>query len=64
MNEETIKNLFTPFYTTKKEGIGLGMVITQEIIKEHGGTLSVESEVGKGTTFTVELPVAKGDFSI
>jgi two-component system, NtrC family, sensor kinase len=54
-----IKNLFTPFYTTKPigEGTGLGLAISHGIVHKHGGTIEVESEVAKGTTFTVKLPV-------
>jgi len=51
--------LFTPFITTKKDGIGLGLVISQEIIREHGGTINAKSEVGTGTTFTITLPIKK-----
>ncbi len=49
--------LFDPFFTTKKGGTGLGLYITHDIIKRHGGTLRVASEPGRGTTFTIELPV-------
>lgn len=58
--EHIIKTLFTPFQTTKKDGIGLGLSITQEIIKLHGGTINVESKLGEGTKFTVELPKVCG----
>ena len=59
MNEETRKRIFDPFFTTKKlgEGTGLGLSISYGIIKKHGGEISVESEPGKGTTFTVSLPI-------
>lgn len=60
MIEETKSKIFEPFFTTKKEGkgIGLGMAMVYEIIKEHGGTASVESEKGKGTKFSVFLPAS------
>jgi signal transduction histidine kinase len=53
---ENLKKLFTPFQTTKKGGIGLGLSITREIIKQHGGEIRVTSEIGKGTEFIVALP--------
>jgi two-component system, NtrC family, nitrogen regulation sensor histidine kinase GlnL len=57
MSAETKRRLFEAFYTTKRNGTGLGMMITQEIIKKHGGKMVVESEEGKGTTVSVYLPV-------
>jgi two-component system NtrC family sensor kinase len=57
--EEDLKRIFDPFYTTKEvgKGTGLGLAISYGITMEHSGTISVESEVGKGTTFTVRLPI-------
>jgi signal transduction histidine kinase len=49
--------LFDPFFTTKKEGTGLGLSISQKIVRDHGGTITVSSVEGKGTTFQVNLPV-------
>jgi len=49
--------LFEPFFTTKPNGTGLGLPITQEIIHQHGGTISVQSAPGKGTTFSITLPL-------
>jgi len=57
MSAETKRRLFEAFYTTKRNGTGLGMMITQEIVKKHGGKMEVESEEGKGTTVSVYLPV-------
>ena len=51
------KKLFSPFFTTKKNGIGLGLVISYRIIENHRGTIDVASEPGKGTTFMVRIPV-------
>jgi signal transduction histidine kinase len=51
------KNLFKPFYTTKRWGTGLGLTICKQVAEAHGGTISVESEVGKGSTFTMKIPV-------
>jgi len=55
--EENRKKLFSPFFTTKKNGTGLGLAITYRIIENHHGTIDVASEQGKGTTFTVKIPV-------
>lgn len=59
MPEEISSKIFDPFFTTKPvgEGTGLGLSIVHGIIERHGGTIQVESEVGAGTTFTVELPM-------
>jgi signal transduction histidine kinase len=57
MSGETKRRLFEAFYTTKHNGTGLGMMITQEIVKKHGGKIEVDSEEGKGTTVSVYLPV-------
>ncbi|MGD0803518.1 MAG: ATP-binding protein, partial [Candidatus Bathyarchaeia archaeon] len=53
---ERLPNLFRPFYTTKSKGLGLGLAYSQKAAEVHGGTIEVESEVGKGTTFKVRLP--------
>ena len=55
--EENRKKLFSPFFTTKKNGTGLGLAITYRIIQNHRGTIDVKSEQGKGTTFTVKIPI-------
>ena len=57
MDAKTQGRLFEPFFTTKKRGTGLGLSIARQIIDLHGGTIEVESELGKGTTFRVELPL-------
>jgi signal transduction histidine kinase len=54
---EHMSHLFEPFFTTKAAGTGLGLAITRRIIQEHGGSISVESRPGQGTTFTVLLPL-------
>jgi two-component system sensor histidine kinase AtoS len=59
MDEETSKNLFNPFFTTKDKGVGLGMAFTRKIIEDHRGTIEVTSEKGKGTTFVLRFPVVK-----
>lgn len=55
---ETREEIFRPFYTTRTRGTGLGLAVARGLVVAMGGTLSVESEVGRGTTFTVELPGA------
>jgi signal transduction histidine kinase len=57
MDQKTLSRLFEPFFTTKKRGTGLGLSIVRQIIDMHGGTIDVQSTVGKGTTFRVELPL-------
>lgn len=57
MSEETRDRIFEAFYTTKRNGTGLGMMITQEIIKKHNGRIEIESEEGAGTKVSVFLPV-------
>lgn len=58
---ENMDKLFTPFFTTKKEGkgVGLGLSVSYGIVERHGGKIQVQSEPGKGTVFTVYLPVYK-----
>jgi two-component system, NtrC family, nitrogen regulation sensor histidine kinase NtrY len=53
---EECAQLFTPYYTSKPQGTGLGLAIVQSIVSDHGGTISVASEPGRGTTFIIELP--------
>jgi signal transduction histidine kinase len=57
---EGLDQLFDPFYTTKEDGVGLGLYVIKNIVDNHEGTINVESEVGKGTTF--RLWFQRGDF--
>ena len=55
--QEMLSRIFEPFYTTKKKGSGLGLMIVQRIVRDHGGRIQIESNVGQGTTFRVWLPI-------
>jgi two-component system, sporulation sensor kinase E len=55
--QEQINRIFEPFYTTKKKGTGLGLMIVQRIVRAHGGRIELESQVGRGTTFRIWLPL-------
>jgi PAS domain S-box-containing protein len=57
MSEETRKKLWTPLFTTKARGMGFGLSICKRFVEAHGGTINVESALGKGSTFTVTLPI-------
>jgi PAS domain S-box-containing protein len=57
ISPEHLKTVFEPFFTTRKGGTGLGLYICHDIVKRHGGLLTVHSELGCGTTFSVELPL-------
>ncbi len=59
MPEEICAKIFDPFFTTKDfgKGTGLGLTVVKGIIEEHGGTITLESAVEKGTTFTIRLPI-------
>jgi PAS domain S-box-containing protein len=55
--QEQINRIFEPFYTTKKKGSGLGLMIVQRIVRAHNGRIELESRVGRGTTFKIWLPL-------
>jgi two-component system, sporulation sensor kinase E len=57
MTMEKVKRLGEPFFTTKEQGTGLGLMVSYRIINEHQGKITIDSEEGKGTTFSIELPL-------
>jgi PAS domain S-box-containing protein len=57
ISPENLEKIFVPCYTTKKDGSGLGLTITQKIIEAHNGTMKVQSTIKKGTTFIIQLPL-------
>jgi PAS domain S-box-containing protein len=60
IHENDLVRIFDPFFTTKDEGNGLGLAITHGIIEQHNGTLNVDSKLGLGTRFTIQLPLTSG----
>ncbi len=58
MTEEEARNLFAPFFTTKSDGTGLGLAYTQRVVNEHGGKIECATAQGKGSTFSIQLPLA------
>jgi len=61
MEPEALHKIFDPFYTTKEQGIGLGLSVSHGIIQEHGGAVDVESEKGKGTVFRIQFPLMRSE---
>ena len=59
MDYETLNNLYKPFFTTKKNGTGLGVCLSKEIIEKHNGKIEYNSKLNKGTTVTIKLPLKK-----
>jgi len=57
MSKEVLQRLWSPLFTTKAKGMGFGLAICKRIVEAHGGAISVESIVGKGTTFTITIPI-------
>jgi PAS domain S-box-containing protein len=57
ISAENIGQVFQPYFTTKKQGTGLGLMIVQRIVREHGGTIEIESDPGRGTTLRIKLPI-------
>ena len=61
IDPKTLQHLFEPFYTTKRSGMGMGLVISQTIIEDHNGKIEVVSHKGEGTKFTIRLPCGIGE---
>ena len=61
IREDHLEQIFTPFFTTKDKGSGLGLSISHQIIQEHGGTIAVESRLGEGSSFFLNLPIPPVD---
>jgi signal transduction histidine kinase len=59
MDDETRKRLFEPFFTTKARGVGLGLAVSKRIVEALHGAIDVDSVQGRGTTFTVSMPIAE-----
>jgi len=59
MTEKTLAKLWSPLFTTKAKGMGFGLPIAKRLVEEHGGSISVESKSGKGSTFTLTLPLVQ-----
>jgi signal transduction histidine kinase len=57
--EENMEKLFEPLFTTKSKGVGLGLATASSLVEANGGIIEVESEIGKGSTFTVRLPTCE-----
>ena len=61
LTDEQLPRMFEPFYTTKPDGMGLGLAICQTIMNAHDGTVDVERNANQGTTFSFSLPVLSGE---
>jgi two-component system, NtrC family, nitrogen regulation sensor histidine kinase NtrY len=64
LTPEECKRLFTPYYTSKTQGTGLGLAIVQSVVSDHGGSISLRSQPGRGTTFRIELPANRDKIQI
>ena len=61
IDDENMKKIFEPLFTTKTKGTGLGLSVCQQIVSRHNGTVGVVSVQGEGTTFTVRLPLNRDE---
>jgi signal transduction histidine kinase len=63
LTQEECERLFTPYYTSKPHGTGLGLAVAQSVVSDHGGKISLESAPGRGSTFRIELPLCRNKVS-
>ncbi|HBS44740.1 MAG TPA: hypothetical protein DEA91_10275 [Paenibacillus sp.] len=63
MSESQREKLFSPFFTTKREGTGLGLSLCLSIVERHNGKITVDSVEGEGTVFTISFPLVKEEYS-
>jgi signal transduction histidine kinase len=59
MTTETLAKLWSPLFTTRAKGMGFGLPVAKRLVEAHGGSIGVETKVGKGSTFTVTLPIKR-----
>jgi signal transduction histidine kinase len=59
LSEEEAKRVFDPFYTTKSQGMGIGLYLSRKVIEAHGGSLTLQTGAEKGAVFSIELPGEK-----
>jgi signal transduction histidine kinase len=57
--KENLEKMFEPLFTTRGNGVGLGLAIIKALVEMHGGVIEVQSQVGKGSTFTIKLPTTE-----
>jgi signal transduction histidine kinase len=64
ISDEDAKLIFTPYFTTKESGTGLGLPIVERIVSEHGGAIWFDSAIGAGTTFYIDLPIDENPYEV
>jgi signal transduction histidine kinase len=61
ISEDHLSRIFEPYFSTKQAGFGLGLAVAKKVVEDHGGSIRVESRVGEGTTFTIDLAASVPD---